>query len=115
MTTIPLWFKIFLAFAGITTVSGVVNYFLKDKRVKYYLDLSDEKREKIIKSNLLTIKLYRFLFWLSPVYLFLTPFIYYKYFPSELLYYLVAIVLMYLFALKDFLYKKSIVKKICHK
>ena len=115
MATIPLWFKIFLAFAGIATVSGVVNYFLKDKRVKYYLDLSDEKREKIIKSNLITIKLYRFLFWLSPVYLFLAPFIFYKYYPSDFLYYLVAMILIYLFALKDFLFRKSILKRITFK
>ena len=112
MVTFPLWFKIFLAWFLLTIILRVVKYFAIDKYVHKIVELPTGKKAKFLKSSAIVIKIYKFFFWASPLYLIVIPFLIYKYQPAEFFHMTVLQILVYIIILEDFLYRKHLVKKI---
>lgn len=112
MVTFPWWFEIFLAWFLLTIIMGVVRYFTRDKRVHKIDELPTERKEKILESCAILIKIYKFFFWASPLYLVVIPFIIYKQQPAEFFHMTTMQIAVFITILQDFLYRKFLLKKI---
>ena len=112
MITFPLWFKIFLGWFLFTMILGVVNYFARDKYAHKLMGLPTEKKTRFLKSCVLRIKIYKMFFLASPLYLIVIPFLIYKYNRQDFFHMTVLQILLYIGIVKDFLYRKFLIKKI---
>jgi hypothetical protein len=112
MLAIPLWFKILLAWFLLAITLGLVKYFARDKYVHRNIQSSKEKRATIFKSNLMIIKLYKYFFWSSPLFLIVIPFLTYKYDRTEFFHITVLQILLYILIFQDFQFRKFLIKKL---
>ncbi len=112
MITFPWWFKIFLGWFLFAMILGVVKYFARDKYIHKVTKLPPEKKARILKSYSLTIKIYKLLFWTSPIYLLILPFITYTYSKKSFFHITVMEILMYISILEDFLFKRFLFNRI---
>lgn len=112
MEKLSLFGKIILVWFVVGFLFGFVRFFLLNKTVNSFRKSTEENKEKLIKSYTVIIKLYKFFFWLSPVYLFLVPFLIYKYNRPDFLYMTVMMILLHVVILQDFLIRRLIIRKI---
>jgi hypothetical protein len=109
MITFPFWFKILLIFGIIFIIHSSYLLFTKDKHIdKYIKQLSSDKIEKKIKTYSKTIKVLKFFFWATPLYLILMPYIFYTYLSLEkFFHYIVMMIITYILLIETFLIDKS--------
>jgi hypothetical protein len=94
------------------TILGIVKYFARDRYVPKLYELPTEKKTRLLKLNMLRIKIYKIFFWASPLYLIVIPFLIYKYQQTEFFHMTVLQILMYIGILEDFLYRKFLAEKL---
>jgi hypothetical protein len=106
----PWWFIIYLILFIITLISASFRRLPKFR--KRVISMSQDKRDKLIHSYAGIIKICKIMFIMTPVYLFIMPYLLYHYCSFQLFFYGTAmLILMYLMLLEDFIFKKSILKK----
>lgn len=112
VVSFPLWFKIYLGWMAATLMLSLLNYIGREKYILKLRKLPPEKRSSILKSFTIRIKLYKLLFWTSPIYLIAIPFVIYTYRRESLFHMAVMLLLMYIGILEDFLSKKLLIREI---
>lgn len=66
--TLSLWFKIFFAFALLGMVTDGVRYIFRNRFYREAIKLPKDKREKILQASVDLVKLCKYSFWASPLY-----------------------------------------------
>ena len=90
---------------------GLLNYFTRNKKVLWLKSLPQVRRRKILRSYIRLIKLAKVAFWGSPLYIIMLILIH-KYDSAEFFQASVLGILMYLILLRDFLYRKFLLKEL---
>jgi hypothetical protein len=107
----PWWFIILL----ILFLSGLISNCIRrlPKFREKVITQSKDKRDKLINACTKIIKVYKILFIMSPLYLFIIPYLSYRYSSSqEFIYGTAMCILLYIVIIEDFMFKKSIIKEI---
>ncbi len=105
-----VWFRIVLALAIFIIIYGIMIYLTKDRILKRFSALPEEKRLKLFQSFSHLIVVYKILFWVWPIYLILVPLLIYFYLYEEFFLVVTAVVVMYLAILVGFLYSRMILQ-----
>jgi hypothetical protein len=111
MVNSPLWFEISIGWFILIIISALVRYFKRDKYVQKIVELPTKSKAEKLKIYEFLLKIYRFLFWVSPLYI-VTCFMSYKYVPAEFFHITILIIMMYLVFIEEFIYRKNLIKKI---
>ena len=112
MESIPLIFKIIYGLSAFMIISGLMKYCTRNKIANLIQNYPEQRKEKIVRSYVNTLKVYKIMFWLSPVYLIIVPYIIYIYDQKDFTYLLIAMFFIYIYTLLDFFLRKSILSKI---
>ena len=104
-------FKIFIGWFILIIISALVKYFKKDKYVQKIVELPTEKKEETLKIFASVLRLYRLFLWVSPLFIF-TCYLCYKYVPEEFFHITTLIIMVYIFIIEDFIYRKNLIKQI---
>ena len=109
MITFPFWFTIFVTFGIIFIIHTSYILFTKDRYIDKYINkLSSDKIERRIKAYSRIIKVLKLLFWATPVYLIVIPYIFYTYLSSDIFFhYFVMMIITYILLIEAFLIDKS--------
>ena len=111
ITQIPLFFKIVYALALLSLLGFTYSVFLINRSVERVKKLTAEKRIKYTAGVKKILKMYKFLFWISPLYLIIIPFITYKYAQDDFYHWTICMFLMYLQILFDYSIRKLFLSK----
>jgi len=114
MVTFPLWFNIFLIWGVLSLICETYLLLTRAKHIDKIKRLPDETKANKIEANYRTIKILKLFFWAAPVYLILTPFLFYLYTPAELFHYFIMIIIAYILGIECFLICKRIVVEFGH-
>ena len=107
-----VWFKFILAFFALALVLDIAKYLARKKLITSILNSPDEKRQAYIRMDTQLISVYKKLLWMTPFTLLFVPAVIYIYLREMFLYFAIALTLMYIFVLEDFLYRRSFLKAI---
>jgi hypothetical protein len=112
MVAFPLWFKIFLGWFAYWIITGILKHLSKEKTIIRFKTLPQDKKDKMLYIHSMRIKIDKFLFWCSPLYLFVVPFIIYTYQSAEFIKIMVLMISIYIVTIEDIMYRKSLIKKL---
>ncbi len=108
----PWYFKIYLIIAVYTLTTGIIRRLFKNKYKLLLLSTPKDKRDKLKVTYLTLIKIYKILFFLTPIYLVALPYLLYRYSPHDFIYMTAILIYMYLLLLEDIMFRKSMVKEL---
>jgi len=104
-----LWFKLSLVLLLFLAIYGIVVYLMRNKIKKRLHDLTDEQKSKLAQSISKSMKIYKILFWMLPIYYIITFFVYSL--NVQIFYFLLTgITLMYIAMIEGFLISKTYFK-----
>lgn len=112
MITFPIWFKCFLGLFGFVIITGTIRLVAKGKIIDSMKILSDEKRNKLLKSSSQLVKIYKYFIWAIPLNLIIIPYIFYRNIPKEFFHITVMMSIVYVVTIEDYFYRKSIVNSL---
>ncbi len=108
MITFPFWFKIFLGWFGLLIITGTIRFLSKNKYIDSIRKLPDEKREKLNKTYSSLLLMLKVFLWALPLNLILIPYLVYTYSPVYFFHIFVMMVIVYVLATEEFLFRRSI-------
>ena len=95
---------------GISMLSLVIQLLAKKKIVEAINKYSPEKKQRTIERHTTMTKIYKAVFWMSPLYL-LVLYLMHKYAPAEFNKLLIMFIFIYIYVFADYFYRKSIIKQ----
>jgi hypothetical protein len=98
-----------LVMFGISMLSLVIQLINRKKIVEAINKYSPDKKQRTIERYTTVAKIYKAVFLMTPLYLF-SLYAFHKYAPAEFKTLLSMIILIYIFTLIDYFYRKSIIK-----
>ena len=112
MITFPFWFKIFLGLCGFTVVTVAIRFLTKNKLVATLQKVPDEKKNKLLRTYRLGIKVNKIFLMLVPLNLVIVPYIFYLYRPQNFFHIVVMMCIIYILVVEDYLFRKSILRNL---
>jgi hypothetical protein len=107
----PWWFIIILLLFIMSLISNCIRRLPKSRNK--VISLSKDKIDKLMYSYVKLIKICKIMFVMIPVYLFILPYLLYRYlYSQEFIYRTAMLILMYIMLLDIFILQKSIIKEI---
>jgi len=107
MITFPLWLKIYLVLSFIVIIWQTYGLLSINKYIASIKHLPDKQKNDKIKENYRAFKILKIIFWHTPIYLVVIPYILYDK-PKLLFQYSVMIIIIYIIAIECFVCKKSV-------
>ncbi len=111
----PLWYKIILGLAGILVITGITRRLSKNKTIDAITSLPEERIEKLTKASSAAIKIHKIFLLATPLYLILIPCLTYIYTSDYFFHITSMLLIMYVFIIEDYFYRRSLIKIINNK
>jgi Trk-type K+ transport system membrane component len=104
------WFKVCIGCGVFALIMAPIRRRSYKKRRNLLLSSPREKKEKLLKIYFNLFKIYKLLFWLSPLYFLLLPYLLYYHAPEYFISITLLFSLMYLLTIEDYLFRRKVVK-----
>ena len=105
------WFMFFSGWFGCVLVIMITNLLTMSKKKKAIKFLDDEEKKRLLKVYSMVILIYKIMFWMIPLQLFVIRGIY-IYDNKDWVYITTMLIMVYIFIIGDFFFKKSIINEV---
>lgn len=108
---IPIFFKIIYAIFCFSLICSLPPLLFTNKLTEAIKNLPDKEIMRYRNSNMKLLKIYKLMFWTSPLNLIVVPYILFIYLPDKFSHMTICMVLMYLLLLISYFISKMILLK----